>query len=146
MAEARSFAERQGRPFRMGVTSGLQALPAWKQEADFLLAQVSFSYDDLLTWRDGVDFRGPVYAGVMVIASAPMARKLSLDIPQLAVPPGVVDRLDQDGSAGLSIACDLVERVRASGTFDGVHLIPVGRYREVASRLEASLAAPTYRR
>src|SRR6059036_2176475 len=30
-------------PFRAGVTTRLAALPAWKQEADFLFVQVSFS-------------------------------------------------------------------------------------------------------
>ena len=29
-----------------------------------------------------------------------------------------------------------VESIRASGSFDGAHLIPVSRYREVALRLE----------
>ena len=39
--------------------------------------------------------------------------------------------------AGVDIACELVERIRDSGAFDGAHLIPVSRYREVARRLEA---------
>jgi hypothetical protein len=37
----------------------------------------------------------------------------------------------------VDLACDLVEAVRESGAYDGVHLIPVSRYREVAARLEA---------
>ena len=37
---------------------------------------------------------------------------------------------------GVALACDLVEGVRESGAFDGVHLIPVSKYREVAARLE----------
>src|ERR1700728_4704352 len=74
IAEARSFAERTSgvnRHFRLGVTSRLRPLPNWKLEADFLLSQVSFSIEDLLKWRDMVRFDGPVYAGVMVVASAP---------------------------------------------------------------------------
>src|SRR5947207_1077258 len=55
-----------GRRFRAGVTTRLRPLPAWKSDADFLFVQVSFSLPDLLAWRDGVDFDGPVYAGVMV--------------------------------------------------------------------------------
>jgi methylenetetrahydrofolate reductase (NADPH) len=121
------------------VASGLGPLPAWKAEADFLLTQVSFSVDDLLAWRSSVDFSGPVYAGVMVIASAPMARKLSTDIPQLAVPDAIIDRIEADRSAGVDIACDLIAGIRQSGLFDGIHLIPVSRYREMAARLEAIL-------
>jgi hypothetical protein len=30
--------------------------------------------------------------------------------------------------------------IRDSGAFDGVHLIPVSKYREVAARLERQLA------
>jgi 5,10-methylenetetrahydrofolate reductase len=139
MREARAFSDGPhvpAGPFRIGVTSGLRPLPAWKRDADFLFAQVSFSLDALLAWRSTVDFEGPVYAGVMVVASAPMARKLSSDIPQLAVPAELIARVEQDRAAGVDFACDLVERIRDSGAFDGVHLIPVSRYREVARRLD----------
>lgn len=138
MAEARRFSEGRGPsgPLRFGVSSGLGALPAWKQEADFLLTQVSFSLEALLRWRASLDFAGPVYAGVMVIASAPMARKLSAEIPQLAVPGAIIERIEADREAGVEIAADLVAAIEESGAFDGVHLIPVSRYREMAARLE----------
>lgn len=140
--EARTFSENHAGtsgPFRFGVTSGLRPLPAWKHNADALFAQVSFSLDRLVEWRESIDFAGPVYAGVMVIASPPMARKLTDAIPQLAVPPEVVERIERDRSAGVKIACELVEAIRESGEFDGVHLIPVSRYREVAAQLELVL-------
>jgi methylenetetrahydrofolate reductase (NADPH) len=141
MAEARRFsADGHGPPaLRFGVTSGLRPLPAWKHQADFLLSQVSFALDPLLAWRAALDFDGPVYAGVMVIASAAMARKLSSDIPQLAVPAAVIDRIERDGTAGVTMAHDLLEAIRESGAFDGVHLIPVSKYREMAALLETRL-------
>ena len=42
IAEARRFANRQdvGEGFRIGVATGLRSIPAWKHDADFLLAQV----------------------------------------------------------------------------------------------------------
>jgi methylenetetrahydrofolate reductase (NADPH) len=140
--EARRFADDASvatKRFRVGVTSGLRALPAWKREADFLLAQVGFSVDALLKWRASVDFAGPVYAGVMVVASAPMARKLSTDIPQLAVPDSIISRVERDRDAGIDVACQLISAIRDSAMFDGIHLIPVARYREVAARLERLL-------
>ena len=79
----------------------------------------------------------PVYAGVLVVASAGMARHLT--IPGLTVPPDLVARLETDRNAGVDAACDLVVGIRDSGAFDGVHLIPVARYREVAARLERVL-------
>ncbi len=139
LAEARRFSQDRGAAagsVRLGVASGLKRLPAWKAEADFLLTQVSFSIDDLLDWRASVRFDGPVYAGVMVIASAPMARRLSAEIAQLAVPASVIDRIERDRMAGVEIACDLITAIRDSGAFDGVHLIPVTRYREMAAWLE----------
>jgi methylenetetrahydrofolate reductase (NADPH) len=124
------------RPFRAGVTTRLRPLPAWKREADFLFVQASFDLDELLRWRQSVRFDGPVFAGVLVLASAPMARKVAADVPQITVPPRWIEALDRDRAAGVELACDLVEAVRESGAFDGVHLVPVSRYREVAARLE----------
>jgi methylenetetrahydrofolate reductase (NADPH) len=139
IAEARRFASdqglRDGSP-RLGVTSRLGPLPSWKRDADFLFVQVSFSVPALLDWRAGVDFDGPVYAGVMAPASATMARKLSAEIPELAVPDTLVRALDADRDAGVDFACSMVRDLRRSGAFDGVHLVPVSRYREIAARLE----------
>jgi 5,10-methylenetetrahydrofolate reductase len=134
IAEARAFTS----PFRVAVASGLRPLPDWKRDADSLFVQVGFSIDALLEWRASIDFDGPVFAGVMVIASAAMARKLSSDVPQLAVPRDVIDLVDRDPSAGVGLACDLIDEIREAGAFDGVHLIPVSRYREVAARIEAA--------
>jgi len=137
--EARRFAadsELAERSLRLGVTTRLGPLASWKRDADFLFVQVSFSVPALLEWRATVDFDGPVFAGVMAPASASMARKLSADIPELAVPEGLVDALDADRDAGVELACTMVRDLRDSGAFDGVHLVPVSRYREVAARLE----------
>ena len=135
LAEARTFAADQGTPMTLGVSTGLGPVPAWKHEADRWYANVSFSLDALLDWRSSVTFDGPVFAGVMVVASASMARKLAAEIPQLRVPDDVVARVEADPNAGVDIAADLVEQVQASGAFDGVHLVPVSRYRELAARL-----------
>jgi methylenetetrahydrofolate reductase (NADPH) len=143
IAEARHFAaahEAWSGRVRLGVTSGLRPLPGYKREADFVFAQVSFDLEQLLEWRSQLEFSGPVYAGVMVVASAPMARKLSIDIPELAVPASIIDVVERDRSAGVKIACDLIEQVRDSKVFDGVHLIPIKRYRDLANLLEARLS------
>jgi hypothetical protein len=66
-----------------------------------------------------------------------MARKLGHDIPQLAVPAKIIDAVERDHSAGVKIACELIEEIKASKLLDGVHLIPISRYREIATALEA---------
>jgi methylenetetrahydrofolate reductase (NADPH) len=134
--ETRAFASTAA--MRVGVTSTLKPLPAWKRDADFLFAQVCFDVDALLAWRASIDFAGPVHAGVMVVASAAMAARLGSQVAQLRVPDAVLAALDSDPDAGVAVACDLVAAIRQSGAFDGVHLIGVGKYRQLAARLEST--------
>lgn len=141
--EARAFAAEQPglAPLRIGMSCGLGPVPTWKVDADALYTQVSYSVEDLVAWRSSVVTDAKVYAGVMVLPSAAMARKLSHDVPQLAVPEPIIARIDRDPAAGVDLACELVVALRDSGAFDGVHLVPVSRYRETAARLEVLLAA-----
>jgi methylenetetrahydrofolate reductase (NADPH) len=149
LTEGRAYAEGLGtgggrgsdgdgdKAMRFGAATGLRPLPAWKRAADFLCVQIGFSLDDLLAWRSTIAVDVPLYAGVIVIASARMAKNFT--IPGLTVPEDLVARLEKDRNAGVDAACDLVVGIRDSGAFDGVHLIPVARYREVAARLERDL-------
>jgi 5,10-methylenetetrahydrofolate reductase len=125
-------------PFQVGAATRLRPVPAWKAEADFLYVQVSYSLDDLLRWRDTVTADLPIYAGVMVLASAKMAHSLAA-LPQLTIPDHLIAAVEQDPDAGVDAACDHILRIKESGAFDGVHLIPVSRYRQVAARLERDL-------
>ena len=51
----------------------------------------------------------------------------------------LVDAVGNDRLAGVDAACEQILRLRDSGAFHGVHLVPVARYREVALRLENDL-------
>ena len=127
-----------GSPFDVGVASALRPVVGWKHDADFLFVQVSYSLDRLLAWREQNDLAIPVYAGVMVLASAAMADRIATQIPGLDIPAALRDELTRDRDAGVRAACRLVDEIRASGAFDGVHLVPVSRYRQVALELEAA--------
>ncbi|MGW0485550.1 methylenetetrahydrofolate reductase [Nonomuraea sp. NPDC003214] len=133
--EARAFSPG----LRVGAAAGLRPLPAWKRAADFLFLQAGFSLEALLRWREANPVDVPVYAGVLVVASAGHARALSAAIPDIAIPDELVARLADDRLAGVEAACAQVLAVRDSGAFAGVHLIPVSRYRDVESRLSATL-------
>jgi methylenetetrahydrofolate reductase (NADPH) len=137
---ARDFANEQSMPIRVGVSCGLGAVPAWKYDADAWYLQVSYDLDMMIAWRGGIEFNGAVYAGVMALPSATMARKVGSDVPQLAVPSQILDRLDTNPNAGIDLAVELVLGVRDSNAFDGAHLIPVNRYRQVAAALEPELS------
>src|ERR1039458_3034020 len=123
-------------PFRVGVTTRLAPLPAWKREADFLFVQASFDLEALLRWKESLSFEGKVFAGVLVIASERMAKTLAEMTGQIDLPEELLDQLSENPAAGVDRCCALMADIKASGAFDGVHLIPVGRYRSVAARLE----------
>jgi 5,10-methylenetetrahydrofolate reductase len=75
----------------------------------------------------------------MVLASTAMARRLAAAVPDVEIPDLLVEQVSTDRTAGVDAACEQVLRLRESGGFDGVHLVPVARYREVAARLERDL-------
>ena len=139
--EVRSFGTGplfQGYPdFRIGtvVRSGHELM--WRTRADFIFVQVTFATSRLVEWRKSLDYSGKVYAGVLVLASSRMARRVNAAIPDIRIPQRVIDKLDDHPDVGIDLALDQIAELEESGVFDGVHLIPVGRYREVAARLEA---------
>jgi 5,10-methylenetetrahydrofolate reductase len=124
------------RPFRVGAAAALRPLPAWKRAADFMFLQVGFSLEALLQWREANPVDVPVFAGVMVLASETHARRLAAAIPDIDIPAKLVEQIGSDRLVGVETTCELVLQIRDSGAFDGVHLVPVARYREVAARLE----------
>lgn len=140
MEHARSATESTSlagvRPFRLGATTRLKPLPAWKQVADFLFVQVGFSLDRLLAWRETIDTDADIYAGVMVVASAGMARRLLATVPDIEIPDSLVRSVESNPDAGIDAALELVAGIEASQAFTGVHLVPVSRYRQIAARLE----------
>ena len=135
--EARLF---DGKQFRIGATvlAG-QPIPAWKRSVDFLLVQASFDVPRLLAWRETVDYDGDLLVGVLVIASRKMAMQLAQTVTEIELPAELVDRLDDDRDAGVDFAVDMVLRLQseAAAGFAGAHLVPVGRYRQVADRLRS---------
>jgi hypothetical protein len=113
-------------------------LPRWKRAADFTFLQVSDSVEGQLRWREAAgELAGPVYAGVMVLASPTHAATLAASIPDIDIPAALVEAVGRDRVAGVAAACEQITALKDSGAFDGVHLIPVGRYRQMAAALEA---------
>jgi methylenetetrahydrofolate reductase (NADPH) len=123
-------------PWRIGAAASLRPLVDWKRSADFLFTQISYSVEAQLRWRDANPVDIPVYAGVMVLASAGMARRLAASIPDIDIPRRLIDQVAADKTAGVDAACEQIRQLRDSGAFQGVHLVPVGRYREVSARHE----------
>jgi methylenetetrahydrofolate reductase (NADPH) len=99
---------------------------AWRASADFVFVQITFAFDRLFGWRESLDYDGKMYAGVLVLASARMARRVNASIPDIRIPARIIDKLESDPEYGLDLALEQIESLRESGLFDGVHLVPVG--------------------
>ena len=121
--------------FRIGTVAKINRPLSWRTRADFIFVQISYSLERLVRWRETLDFDGKLYAGVLVLASSRMARSVNATIPEIRIPETIIDKLDDDPQMGVELACEQIAAIEASGAFDGVHLVPVGRYREVAERL-----------
>jgi 5,10-methylenetetrahydrofolate reductase len=131
--EARQF---EGLQFRVGATARAFAdIPRWKKRADFLLVQLSFDVERLVDWRQHLDYDGKLLAGVMVLGSSGMARRLAKAATDIEIPESLIESLEADRDHGVSHALDMVRELRAAGCFDGVHLVAARRYQQVADRL-----------
>jgi methylenetetrahydrofolate reductase (NADPH) len=127
----------QGYPdFRLGTVAKTGRDLAWRRAANFIFVQVTYAMDRLFRWRDSIEYDGKVYAGVLVLASGRMARSINASIPEIRIPQAIVDKVESDPQIGVDLACEQIETIKDSGAFDGVHLVPVGRYREMAERLK----------
>jgi methylenetetrahydrofolate reductase (NADPH) len=127
--------------FRVGTVGKPGRRLAWKTRADFIFVQITPSLQRLLQWRDAIDaegFAGRVYAAVLVLASSRMAKRVNAILPDVRIPQRIVDKLDDDPDMGVELACEQIAAIKGSGAFDGIHLVPVGRFRDIAERLTAT--------
>lgn len=123
--------------FKIGTVAKVGRPITWRAAADFLFVQITYAPHRLVEWRNQLDFDGNVYAGVMVLASARMARRINATIPDIHVPQRVIDKLESDPEYGIYFALEQIEAIRDCGSFNGVHLVPVTRYRQIAKRLRS---------
>ncbi|MCA1602242.1 MAG: methylenetetrahydrofolate reductase [Acidobacteria bacterium] len=140
--EARGFSEGKSLheypDFKTGTVAKLAKPLAWRSAADFVLVQVTYALDRLAGWARSLDYEGRLYAGVLVLENARMARRISATIPDISIPENVIKGLESDPSCGLDLALEQVEALRALKPFAGVHLIPVKLFSEMAQMMRRS--------
>ena len=137
--DAKSF---EGSSFRVGVTARVGApIPGWKQQADFLLVQMSFDVPALLEWRSTLQFSGPVFAGVLVLSSSKMARNIANTVKEVLIPDRLIAALDDDRDAGVDYALNMIDEIAMTRAIEGVHLVPVTRTVQVAEKLRLARVA-----
>ncbi|MDD7964264.1 hypothetical protein [Actinomycetospora lemnae] len=135
LREARALADEHEVALTIGVVAAPgRDLPRWKRDADVLWLAPTFSVPAVVDWRERhADLAHPVRAGVLVPTGPRMARGVAEGM-DLDLPDGLTEALAEDDTAGVDAAVEHALALHDAGV-DGIHLVAVSRYREVAARL-----------
>ena len=123
--------------------------------AQFIQTQPIFDYAHFTAWLEALDKRnllGKAYIlpGLIPLKSANAAHFMANDVPGVVVPQRVLDRMDAAGDdkqaqqeAGVAIALEIIEKLRATPGIAGMHIMAV-HWEEIVPRLveEAGLPRP----
>lgn len=120
--------------------------------AAYIQTQGIFDLDSLKRFMDQVEKAGihvPIMAGIIPLKSASMARFMNENVPGIAVPQDMIDRLAaaaEEGKAkgvkglptrlGIDMAAELVSQIREQSICPGVHIMAIGAERNVPAILE----------
>jgi methylenetetrahydrofolate reductase (NADPH) len=110
--------------------------------AEFFQTQVIFDLDTLRRFMDRARrTRVKILAGILVLASARMARRFNARVPGVRVPGALVEELEKAprgsaGKRGMEIAAGMIRQIREQGICDGVHVMTAGREDVVPEVLE----------
>ncbi|MBI9046978.1 MAG: methylenetetrahydrofolate reductase C-terminal domain-containing protein [Anaerolineaceae bacterium] len=118
--------------------------------AQFFQTNVIFEIEGLETWlnllakRDILD-KVYILVGVNMMKSLRMARYMHDKIPGVTIPDHVMKRLEDAGDGveeeGFQITLEMIEKLKKIKEISGVHVMPVGREKDVPRLLkEAGLA------
>lgn len=115
--------------------------------AKFIQTQAVFDLDAFRRFLDAVDkagIRAHIMAGIIPLKGAGMAKYMNDNVPGIAVPQQMIDRLDaaaaegkQKGVKGLpaklgiEMAAEMIARIREERLCDGVHIMSVGAEKAV---------------
>ncbi|MDE7242826.1 MAG: methylenetetrahydrofolate reductase, partial [Oscillospiraceae bacterium] len=120
--------------------------------ARYIQTQGIFDLDSLKRFMEAVDKAGisvPVMAGIIPLKSAGMAKFMNENVPGIAVPQEMIDRLAaaaEDGKArgvkglpvalGIEMAAELIAGIHDGNICPGVHIMAIGAERNVPEILE----------
>ena len=102
--------------------------------AQFLQTNVVYDTDRMEIWLNELAKRNILdkaylLIGVMPIKSLKMAHKLN-EVPGIILPASIIKRMEAAGDGaeevGVTIALEIIERIRAKKAVNGIHLMTVG--------------------
>jgi len=112
--------------------------------AQFFQTQGVFSLEKLRRFMQyASQFNVRILTGIIVMASARMAKYMNENVPGIIVPDSVIDELAtaEKGKGlqkGIEIAVRLIRAIKEEKLCDGVHIMAVGNESKVAEILEAA--------
>jgi methylenetetrahydrofolate reductase (NADPH) len=122
-----------------GLTRGVLAAPGkplgWRDTAEFLLTKLDFGRSQIVRWKESLGVQKPLYCGVLALPDVAMAQKILFKIPDLTLPPGYMEKLDNDEGYGFKAALDELTQLHESGV-DGAQLVVPAKRRKFAEMLE----------
>ncbi len=119
--------------------------------AQFFQTQGIFDLESLRRFMQyASQFPVKILAGIIVLASARMARYMNDNVPGILVSQVIIDELAgvEKGKGlqkGIEIAARLIKTIRDENLCHGVHIMAVGNERIVPDILEAAQPASTHR-
>ena len=120
--------------------------------AKYIQTQGIFDLDALKRFMDAVDKAGikaHIMAGIIPLKAAGMAKYMNENVPGIAVPQDMIDRLAAAAAEGkekgvkglpaklgIEMAAEMIAKIRAEGICDGVHIMAIGAEKNVPTILE----------
>jgi methylenetetrahydrofolate reductase (NADPH) len=115
--------------------------------AQFFQTNVIYDLAALEIWMNAIAKRNvlgkvKVLVGINILKSLAMAQYLDREIPGVFIPKGVMERMEKSGDGadkeGFQLALELIEGIRKIKEVNGIHIMPVGREKDVPRLLQES--------
>ena len=120
--------------------------------AKYIQTQGIFDLESMKRFMDAVDkanIKTHVMAGIIPLKAAGMAKFMNENVPGIAVPQSMIDRLAAAAAEGkekgikglpmqlgIEMAAELICEIKAAGICDGVHIMAIGAEKNVPKILE----------
>lgn len=112
--------------------------------ADFFQTQAIYDLDNFAKFMEHArKFNVKVFAGIVLLTSAGMARYMNANVPGIFVPQNLIDELKSapKGTAldkGIEIAGRMIATLKNESICDGVHIMAINKEEVVPDILEAA--------
>ena len=120
--------------------------------AQYIQTQGIFDLESMKRFMDAVDkakIKTHIMAGIIPLKAAGMAKYMNENVPGIAVPQDMIDRLAAAAAEGkekgvkglptklgIEMAAELIVKIKDAGLCDGVHIMAIGAEKNVPAILE----------